>query len=68
MRQAVRCHCVNNPSADTLFFGVDGFDILLLDIEMGDMNGGDLARRIRTRDAVAEIIFVTGYSDYIAEG
>lgn len=56
------------PSAETLLFGGDGFDILLLDIEMGGMNGVDLARRIRARDAVAEIIFVTGYSDYIAEG
>lgn len=57
------------PSAEGLLFGDEaGYDILLLDIEMGGMNGVDLARRIRARDAVAEIIFVTGYSDYIAEG
>lgn len=57
------------PSAEGLLFGDEaGYDILLLDIEMGGMNGVDLARSIRRRDAVAEIIFVTGYSDYIAEG
>ncbi len=57
------------PSAEGLLFGDEaGYDILLLDIEMGGMNGVDLARSIRGRDAVAEIIFVTGYSDYIAEG
>lgn len=57
------------PSAEGLLFGDEaGYDILLLDIEMGGMNGVDLARSIRRRDAVTEIIFVTGYSDYIAEG
>lgn len=57
------------PSAEALLFAdCADHDILLLDIEMSGMNGVDLARAIRSRDAVAEIIFVTGYSDYIAEG
>jgi len=48
------------------------YDILLLDIEMKEMNGIMLAKQIRAtlrRDNDAlQIIFVTGYSDYIAEG
>lgn len=44
------------------------FDILLLDIEMGPINGVELARRLRRENLRAQIIFITGYSDYIAEG
>lgn len=43
-------------------------DILLLDIEMDGLNGVELARRIRRENETVQIIFVTGYSDYIAEG
>lgn len=44
------------------------FDILLLDIEMGEMDGVTMAKRIRRENDAVQIIFVTGYSDYIAEG
>jgi len=44
------------------------FDILLLDIEMGAMDGVTLARKIRRDNEAVQIIFITGYSDYIAEG
>ncbi len=44
------------------------FDILLLDIEMGEMDGVTMAKRIRRENDALQIIFVTGYSDYIAEG
>lgn len=44
------------------------YDILLLDIEIGDMNGVTLAREIRKYDKSVQIVFITGYSDYIAEG
>ena len=43
-------------------------DILLLDIQMKAMNGVELARRIREEDAAAQIVFVTGYPDFMAEG
>ncbi len=43
-------------------------DLLLLDIEMGDMNGISLAKRIRQDNETIQLIFVTGYSDYLAEG
>lgn len=44
------------------------FDILLLDIQMGAMDGVALAKEIRGFDSEAQIIFVTGYMDYIADG
>ena len=44
------------------------FDILLLDIEMGQMNGVDLAKTIRRINDAIQIIFVTGFPDFMAEG
>ena len=44
------------------------YDILLLDIEMGDMDGVELAKRLRRENDTLQIVFITGYSDYISEG
>jgi DNA-binding LytR/AlgR family response regulator len=43
-------------------------DILLLDIQMGEMDGVELAKRIRADNKEVQIIFVTGYMEYIADG
>ena len=43
-------------------------DLLLLDIEMGDMNGMELARKLRSRGDMLPIVFVTGYSEFMQEG
>ena len=43
-------------------------DILLLDIEMGKMDGVTLAKRLRENGDAVQIVFITGYADYIAEG
>lgn len=58
-------------SAESFLFHYEeekDYDILLLDIEMGTMDGVTMAKRIRTVDDSVQIIFITGYSDYIAEG
>ena len=44
------------------------WDILLLDIEMGAMDGVTMAKKVRSQNEVVQIVFITGYSDYIAEG
>lgn len=44
------------------------YDILLLDIEMGAMDGVTLAKKLRQNNETLQIVFITGYSDYIAEG
>lgn len=45
-----------------------GFDLLLLDVEMSAMDGVTMAKRIRRDNEAVQIVFITGYSDYIAEG
>lgn len=58
-------------SAEALLFAWEenrDMDILLLDIEMGKMSGVQLARQLRQLGARTQIIFITGYMDYIAEG
>lgn len=44
------------------------FDILLLDIEMGGLDGVTMAKKLRQDNDTVQIIFITGYSDYISEG
>jgi DNA-binding LytR/AlgR family response regulator len=44
------------------------YDILLLDIEMGSIDGVELAKRIRVDNEAVQIVFITGFTDYIAEG
>lgn len=59
------------PSAEAFLFQYEedtSFDLLLLDIEMGEMSGVELARRIRRENRLVQIIFITGYMEYIAEG
>ena len=59
------------PSAEAFLFHYaeeKNFDILLLDIEMKKMDGLSLAREIRKSDKQVSIVFITGYSDYIADG
>lgn len=43
-------------------------DLLFLDIEMGALNGIDTARQIRAYDDTLQIVFVTGFSDYVFDG
>lgn len=44
------------------------YDCLLLDIEMGEMDGVSMAKQIRKENESIQIIFITGYSEYIWEG
>ncbi len=59
------------PSAESFLFAYaedKNWDILLLDIEMGAMDGVTMAKTVRRDNETVQIIFITGYSDYIAEG
>ena len=59
------------PSAEAFLFRYaedKDWDILLLDIEMGPMDGVTMAKRVRQDNEAVQIVFITGYSDYIAEG
>lgn len=59
------------PSAENFLFRLEDsqpWDILLLDIEMGPTSGLALAQRLRRAGDMVQIVFITGYSDYIAQG
>lgn len=43
------------------------FDIFLLDIQMGGLNGIETAKKIREKDNEAIIVFMTGYRKYTLE-
>ena len=46
----------------------NNYDMILLDIEMKNMDGVTLAKHLRKNNDTIQIIFITGYSDYISEG
>ncbi len=59
------------PSAEAFLFQYEdekSADILLLDIEMGQMNGMELARKVRQGNDMVQMVFITGYPDFAAEG
>jgi len=65
------CKISSFPSAEAFLFEYSenkAFDILLLDIEMGSMDGITLAKKIREQSYAIQIVFITGYSNFIAEG
>ncbi len=64
-------HLDTFTSAENFLFhyaGESDWDILLLDIEMGAMDGVTMAKELRKTNDSIQIIFITGYSDYIQEG
>ena len=59
------------PSAESFLFAYaedKTVQVLLLDIEMGQMDGVTMARTLRRDNDGVQIVFITGYSDYIADG
>lgn len=59
------------PSAEAFLFEYEddrNFDILLLDIEMQNINGVELAKIIRQNNDSVQIVFITGFPAFIAEG
>lgn len=55
---------------ELLFENMDSypFDLLILDIDMDGMNGMELARKIREKDAKLPILFLTNRKEYVFEG
>lgn len=58
-------------SAEAFLFKYEedkNFDILLLDIQMKAMDGIELAEKIRENNSSIQIVFITGFPDYISRG
>lgn len=58
-------------SAEAFLFKYEedkNFDILLLDIQMKAMDGIELAEKIRENNSSMQIVFITGFPDYISRG
>lgn len=43
-------------------------DLVFLDMELHELDGMETARRLRVSDAGIQLVFVTGYSDYVFDG
>ncbi len=69
--EGIKINTVGFSSAEAFLFEYDGdknFDILLLDIQMNGMDGIELAEKIRESNSGVQIIFITGFPDYISRG
>ena len=67
----VTCRTDCFPSAEALLFAYAddaGFDILLLDVEMKEMSGIRLAKRLRADGCRGEIVFITSHFEFVTEG
>ena len=68
---SVRTQVVFFQSGENFLFSWEddkAYDLVMLDIEMGELNGCDLAAKIREQDQTVPIVFVTGYEEYMAYG
>ena len=65
------CEIRTFASAEAFLFEYEedkAYDILLLDVEMKNINGIELAKRIRKDNNRAEIIFITSHFEFVGEG
>ncbi len=68
-KKPVSVNCFSSSEAFLFHYAENkNYDILLLDIEMGAMDGVELAKELRRENDTVQIIFITGYPDFLAEG
>ena len=66
---ALECRAFSSAEQFLFCYAEDkNFDLLLLDVEMPGADGVTLAKTVRQENEAVQIVFITGYSDYIAEG
>lgn len=67
----VNAHISSFSNAESFLFHYSdnkAYDINLLDIQMGELSGIELAKRLRKENNSIQIIFITGFPDFMAEG
>lgn len=62
--RSMRVRCLTDPAA----LGDEPCDLLFLDIDLGAVNGIEVARRLRRTRPDTVLIFVTNYKEYAPEG
>lgn len=70
-KEQIICEIDGYTSAEQMIFSFDNdfpYSVYILDIQMGNISGMELARRIRERDKEAVILFLTGLWEYAIEG
>ena len=71
VHEGYHCDIRTFSSAEAFLFEYEedkAYDILLLDVEMKNMDGIELAKRIRKDSNRAEIIFITSHFEFVGEG
>ena len=66
-RRRMSIECVTDPRSITVQMARD-MDLIFLDIDMGSVNGIQLAAKFREVRKDSILIFVTNYGEYEAEG
>jgi len=59
--------CFDSPSKAIAYVRENRVDVAFLDIEMGGMNGLQLAKHLKEIQGQANIVFTTGHSQYAAD-
>lgn len=65
------CHVSAFTSGESLLFELsesEPYDLLLLDVEMGGMDGVTLARKLRETDKRTSLAFLTNHPGYVFQG
>ena len=71
LRRDCPCQVSGFPSGEALLFDVAEscpYDLLLLDVEMGGMDGVTLARKLRETDKRTSLAFLTNHPGYVFPG
>lgn len=66
--QDFKLDIIVKTNIDTIMKEHDNFDIIILDIELDNTNGIDLARTIRKENKDIRIIFISNYNRYLVDG
>ena len=71
-KRAVECQIYEFSSGEGLLGWMEKhtgeIDLVFLDIEMGGLNGMEAAKALRERSDALQLVFVTGYTDFVFDG
>ena len=71
-KRAVECQIYEFSSGEGLLVWMEKhtgeIDLVFLDIEMGGLNGMEAAKALRERSDALQLVFVTGYTDFVFDG